>query len=405
MLFAWNGETYGFVSDVLGVGGLGFFDVPGRYAPPRPFESFLLDAAALSPREGRYLFKFAEPMEENAYLDAARLRVFDLPSDWSMVLDERMGTAGPPVTGRPIGYRRSHAPVRATNANGQDVLSLVVERDLQAPPPGAVDARFIGMLEQDQVITLEFGGPIQTDGAVLVADGWVEYPYSQTVFAAWQAGLRYQPASLEARGRDGHWHMVAAEFGYPAGMPRTMALPLPDLPTGTDALRLSSNMEIYWDRLRVVIEEPLPIAMPAAHKPITARVGRTGFAERTTGPQRVPHYAYEARAPYWDAKVQQGFYTSFGDAVPLVSDIDSAVAIIGSGEEVHLEFRAGLPPAPGNRRFFAIEFYGWAKDMDLYTQHGETVAPLPLLDGTDAAARERRARLHTRYNVRFQAGL
>lgn len=405
VLFAWNGETYGFAADVLGVGGLGFFDAPGRYAPPRPFESFLLDAAALSAREGRYHLKLAEPMEENAYLDAARLRVFDLPPGWSMVLDERMGTADPPVTGRPIAYRQSHAPTRATNAVGDDVLPLVAAHDLQAPSPGAVDPRFIGLLAQDQVLTLEFDTPIQAESAVLVADGWIEYPYSQTVFAAWQAGLRYRPASLEARGRDGKWRMAAAEFGYPAGMPRTMALPLADLPAGTDALRLSSNMEIYWDRLRVVIEEPLPIAMPPARRPLGARVGRTGFARRTTGPQRVPHYAYDARAPYWDAKYQRGFYTSFGDATPLVSDIDSAVAIIGSGEEVHLEFRAGLPPAPGDRRFFAIEFHGWAKDMDLYTEHGETVAPLPVLGNADADALERRARLHARYNLRFQAGL
>ncbi len=322
-----------------------------------------------------------------------------------MVLDERMGTADPPVTGRPIAYRRSHAPTRATNSGGEDVLSLIAERDPQAPSPGAADTRFIGLLKQDQVLTLEFRVPIQARGAVLVADGWIEYPYSQTVFAAWQAGLRYRPASLEARGGDGKWRMIAAEFGYPAGMPRTMALPMPDLPAGTDALRLSSNMEIYWDRLRVVMEEPLPIAKPPAQRPLAVRVRRTGFAKRTTGPQRLPHYEYEARAPYWDAKYQRGFYTSFGEAVELISDIDSAVAIIGSGEEIHLEFRAGLPPAAGDRRFFAIEFYGWAKDMDLYTEHGDTVAPLPVLDDIEAEARERRARLHARYNVRFQAGL
>ena len=405
VVFAWNGETYGFVADVLGVGGLGFFDTPGRYAPPRPYESLLLDAADLAPHDGRYRLKLAEPMEENAYLDAARLRVFDLPPDWSMVLDERMGTADPPVTGRPIAYRQSHVPTRATSVDGEDVLSLVTERDLEAPSPGAMDARFIGLLERDQVLTLEFGEPIDADGAVLVADGWIEYPYSQTVFAAWQAGVRYRPASLQARSGNGEWQTVAADFGYPAGMPRTMVLPLPDLPAGTDALRLSSNMEIYWDRVRVVIEEPLPIAMPPARRPVDARVGRTGFARRTTGPQRVPHYDYDARAPYWDAKHQRGFYTSFGDAAPLISEIDSAVAIIGSGEEIHLEFRAGLPPAPGDRRFFAIEFYGWAKDMDLYTQHGDTVSPLPLLQDTAADALERRARLHARYNVRFQAGL
>ena len=88
---------------------------------------------------------------------------------------------------------------------------------------------------------------MDVEGAVLVADGWIEYPYSQTVFAAWQAGLRYQAPTLEARAEDGSWQSVAVEFGYPAGMPRTMALPLVDLPRGTSALRLSSNMEIYWD--------------------------------------------------------------------------------------------------------------------------------------------------------------
>ena len=234
VLFAWNGESYAFVADVLGVGGLGFFNAPGRYAPPRPFESFLLDAAALAPRDGRYLLKFAEPMEETGYLDAARLRVFDLPADFSLVLDERMATADPPATGRPIAYRRSRAPKRATNAVGEDVLSLVAARDLQAPPPGAADPRFIGLLERDQVLTLEFGESIDAEGAVLVADGWIEYPYSQTVFAAWQADKRYRPASLEARGADGEWRMIAADFGYPAGMPRTMALPLPHLPAGTE---------------------------------------------------------------------------------------------------------------------------------------------------------------------------
>ena len=43
--------------------------------------------------------------------------------------------------------------------------------------------------------------------------------------------------------------------------------------------------------------------------------------------------------------------------------------------------------------------------MDLYTEHGDTVAPIPVLDDTDADTLERRARLHARYNVRFQAGL
>ena len=402
VIFAWDGESWRFVSDVLGVGGLGFFVSPGEYGEPRPYEKFLLDEGMLVESNGRYLIKFTEPMEENAYLDAAYIQVYDVPEGWSLVMDERMGILGKRVTGRPITYRRSLNPVRATDSSNNDVLEKVLTADLSAPPPGAVDPRFVGLLAKDQVITLEFDQVIDQPGAVLVADGWVEYPYSQTVFAAWQAGLQYQAATLAARDSTGQWHTVASEFGYPAGMPRKMALPLSSLPSGTDALRLTSNMEIYWDRLQVVFEEPLDTVRAVTLRPVIAGVAKTGFALRTNGPQKVPRYDYAIRSPYWDTKFQRGFYTALGDATPLVTDTDGALAIIGSGEEVHLEFDALPAPPTGMKRHFVLDFRGWTKDMDLYTEHGETVGPLPEIEGID---RDRRESLHARYNVRFQEGL
>ena len=405
VLFAWNGKAFEFVGDVLGGAALGYLEAPGRYAPPRPVEGFLLDAASLVVRDGRYALKLAEPMEENAYLDSARLTVYDLPRGWDMVLDERLAVGGAPATGRHITFRRAVAPVSVTTADGIDVTELAVARDHRAPPPGELDPRFIGMLERDQELTLGFARPLEPEGAVLVADGWIEYPYSQTVFAAWQAGLSYRPATLEARTGDGEWTTLAEQFGYPAGMPRTMALPLPKLPPGTNALRLKSNMEIYWDRLRVVWEEPLEDVVTATLAPVTARVARTGFAERTTGPQRLPHYDYGKRSPYWDAKAPQGLYTSFGDARELVRDTDGALAIISSGEEVHLEFDAPPEAPPGHRRFFRIVFHGWAKDMDLYTLDGDTLDPMPVPEGADPSMLAKRDRLHARYNVRFRQGL
>ena len=403
VFFVWDGSKFRFVSDVLGGGALGYLSAPGSYAPPRPVEGYLLDSTQMAPREGRYRVKFAEPMEENAYLDAARLTLYDLPEDWSMVLDERLAVGGAPATGRPIYFRRAQLPASVVAADGTDVTTLATALDRRAPPLAATDPRFIGLLAEDQALTLSFNAPLPTEGAVLVADGWIEFPYSQTVFAAWQAGLRYRAPTLEARGADGLWQPIAVEFGYPAGMPRTMALPLPALPPGTDALRLSSNMEIYWDRLRVAWEEPLDAAEQTL-APSLARVARTGFAKRTTGPQRQPHYDYHDRSTFWDAKVARGFYTALGDAVELVRNIDGALAIIGSGEEIHLEFPAQPAPAPGHRRYYALRFHGWAKDMDLYTQHGDTVGPLPAPAGADAALLAKRDQLHVRYNVRFQAG-
>lgn len=402
VIFTWDGESWRFVSDVLGVGGLGFFVSPGEYGEPRPNEKYLLDDGMLVESNGRYLIKLTEPMEENAYLDAAHIQVYDMPEGWSLVMDERMGILGEQVTGRPITYRRSIDPVRATDSSNNDALEKVLTADLSAPSPGAVDPRFIGLLAEDQVITLEFDQAIDQPGAVLVADGWVEYPYSQTVFAAWQAGIQYQAATLTARDSTGLWHTVVSEFGYPAGMPRKMALPLSNLPPGTDALRLTSNMEIYWDRLQVVFEEPLESVRVVTLRPVIAGVAKTGFALRTNGPQKVPRYDYANRSPYWDTKYQRGFYTALGDATPLVTDIDGALAIIGGGEEIHLEFDVLPAPPAGMKRHFVLDFRGWTKDMDLYTEHGETVGPLPEIEGID---RDHRESLHARYNVRFQEGL
>ena len=405
VVFAWDGSSYRFVSDVLGVGGLGFLSAPGVYAPPRPFERYLMEPNQLRARNGHYLIKLTEPMEEAAYLDAATIQVYDLPDGWSLALDERMSVGDPQVTGRGITYRRSATPSRVTNQRGEDVTNLVSGRDSRAPEPGTIDHRFIGLLAENQVLTLEFEEPIDTAGAVLLAYGWLEYGYSQTVFAAWQAGKRYQAPSLEARDRNGIWQPLLQEFGYPAGMPKQMAIPLTNLPSGTTTIRLSSNMEIYWDRLQIVWEEPLADIIPTTIQPVVARIGKIGFPKRTTGLQRLPYYDYYDRSPYWDTKYQAGFYTALGDAHELIEKVDGALAIIGGGEEIHLEFPALAPVQPGNRRYFVLDFRGYAKDMDLYTEHGETIEPLPRSDTLDTHGLAQRDRLHERYNVRFQAGL
>ena len=409
VLFAWDGTEFAFVSDVLGGAALGYLGSvaegggEGLYAPPRPVESYLLSHDALTARDGYYQLKLGEPMEENVYLDAARLTVFDLPPGWDMVLDERLATGGAPATGEPIYFRHALSPVQVVNGSGADVTDLAQAKDRAAPPPGDLDHRFVGLLAEDQRLTLEFDAPLP-DNAVLVADGWIEYPYSQTVFAAWQAGLSYRPPDLEARGADGTWHTVQEAFGYPAGMPRTMAFRLPELPAGTSALRITSNMEIYWDRLRVVKEEMPDNVRVTELAPEVATVARTGFAKRTTGSQRLPHYDYANRSTYWDAKVPRGFYTALGDAMELATEVDGALAIFGSGEEIHLEFRA-VPEVPGGgKRYYAARFHGWAKDMDPYTGDGQTVGPLPVLEDATADQLARRDALHGRYNVRFEAG-
>jgi hypothetical protein len=408
VLFVWNGERFEFVSDLLGVGGLGYMVAPGEYAPPRPRESFLLPEGLAQPRNGRFQLKVAEPMEEACYLDHLALVAYDLPPGWSMTLDERMNIAGLEPTGEPRFYRYELVPVRAVNDRGDDVASLVIVADHVAAPVGEVDHRFIGRLAREHVLTVEFDRPIDQPPAdapgarpILVIDGWIEYPYSQTMFAAWQAKASYDAPTLEARGDDGQWLTVQEHFGYPAGMPRQMSVPLDGLPRGTAALRLRTNQEIMWDRLAIAYAEPCPAARVTGLPLVAADLEQRGFAHRTSGPQRLPQYDYQRRVPLWDCKVLSGWYTAYGSVLPLLANSDGGLAIFGSGEEVQAEFdgSAMIPLPPGWTRFIVLESVGWCKDMDLYTQHGETLEPLPGGKSSSDAFT-----LHNQYNTRHHSG-
>ena len=72
VLFAFDGTRFRFVTDILGVGGIGFLERPGVYSAPHPHERVLLPEGTLAAHDGRYSFVLGEPMEEVAYLDQRR---------------------------------------------------------------------------------------------------------------------------------------------------------------------------------------------------------------------------------------------------------------------------------------------------------------------------------------------
>lgn len=406
VIFAWNGERFDFVSDILGVGGIGFFQSPGQYAEPRPWEYFRFPVGTALPKDGRIPIKITEPMQEIAYIDTTRLHIYDLPVGWSVAMDERMFTGGgPQPDGSPIFYQPANTlwPVSVINDRGQDVLDALSAVDGIAADPGQRDHRFLGRLAADHVMELDFGQVINPEGIqpVLWASGWVEYPYSQTVFAAWQAGADYRPPSLSAF-HDGQWSVVYEQFGYPAGMPREMTLPLMALPPNTTKLRIEGNWEVYWDAVGIIDAEAMPAeAVVHVLSPIEARLAKTGFARRDTLAQRRPYYDYEDRSAFWDTHYQSGYYTALGPVMELVAHQNNAFVIVGPGEELHLEFDAPDQINQGEQ-VVVLETRGYAKDKDLYTLTGETVAPLPYTPG--AGDRSVRDKLHERYMTRYQGG-
>ena len=431
VIFAWNGQEHAFVTDCLGVGGLGYLVGAERqangalkpvYAPPRPWERVVLGGAdALQAVQGSYDVRLTEPMEEACYLDAASLRAYDVPEGWHVALDERMGINGPGPTGQVHAYRTAVVPVRAMAQAGAAVLvdatAALAARDGAAAPLGAPDPRFIGRLAEPAMLTLEFGVPLAgaaprpdapraapAGTPVLLLDGWVEYPYCQTNFAMWQAGVSAEAPSLDALDpATGAWVELVPQYGYPAGMQRQcmFMLPADRMPPGCTTLRLRTTMELYVDRVQVAWLEPCA-QLAVQEAPLWHAACRfAGYPQRVPQPQRRPDYQYASRTPLWDCRAQVGFYTQYGPCTPLLAKTDDACAVFGPGEEVELRFAAVAPPAAGMQRTWVLDVNGWCKDMDRYTGQGVELSPMPTRNGTMSA--EARA-LQQQFNTRFAGG-
>jgi hypothetical protein len=383
LLFVWNGERFEFVTDFLGVGGLGFFLEPGVYAPPDPTENVRIPPGMVATRDGRYLLRIAEPLEEVTYLDQLELLVYDHPSGQEIWPDERFAAQEPLPTGLPLAVETRIHPVAARDDRGQDVLDRVVDTDRHFVDP-PIDQRFTGFAE-DHWVELDFGDRLRDLPAgrplILYLYGWVEYTYSHVNFAAYQAGLALRAPSIELPDGEGGWRTVVPDMGFPAGLPRMMTVDVTalDLPSNR-RVRIRSNMEIFWDEIFLAPEaggeEATVHRIPAE----VAEIRFLGYPREYSPDGGIPTlYDYHRVDPGLPYKIMAGDYTRFGDVRELLSRVDDRFVILGRGEEIALEFDASdLPPLPGGwSRTLVLHSDGYCKDMDLYTAFPDTVGPLP----------------------------
>ena len=80
MIWTWNGQKIGFITDVLGVAPLGASDGEGSYFPVDHDEYVPIPAAALAPRDGQYDIRVTEELSEVTYLDQVELYAVDHPA-------------------------------------------------------------------------------------------------------------------------------------------------------------------------------------------------------------------------------------------------------------------------------------------------------------------------------------
>jgi tetratricopeptide (TPR) repeat protein len=406
-LFAWNGERYEFIADMLGAGVVGHWIGPNQRDIPRPVEYIKIprnvvrvkenphfsqtqgevghpaDARRLTPDAGVLSFRLMEPLEEAVYLDQVRLLAVDHPADIDVYPNEYFASNPPYPEFKVVVSRDARPPAGAWDEHGHNVLP-----DLRAH-------RFFGDFELTQfagfakthTLTLDLGEPYEGGPLWLLMHGEIEYFTANSMYAAAQSKLEPVSPYVEAQIADGSWKRVTDDMGFPAGGPRTMTADLTGkLPKRTQKIRITTNLQIYWDSILINrtpqlasrLQTPRLTQIPL----LRADLEFHGYPYKIEGlPPGNVHYIYEKTSATGPYTRPQGTYTRYGDVLPLLTAIDDKLAVFGSGDEVRLDFDPSkLPALPsGWVRDYFFAANGYEKDMDFYAAEGNYVAPLPFL--------------------------
>ena len=384
-LYAWNGEEYEFVKDVLWRSGLGMpTGIMGgttSYAFADASDDYLkIPGKSLKPKNGIYSLQVTSELWETIYIDKLELVAVDHPDSLDIFVPEQFGP--PPFPGLEIlKVKDKHLPVSAQDSHGNDVLSFISQKDdnyLSSFKPG----NYQGITEMTDLI-IDPGDPGSADNLFLFMTGWI-FPTDASINVAISQSdnIRVFPPVIQVINKNGEWETVINNPGFPMGKNKTVIADLSGkFITKDHRIRIRTNMEIYWDQ--IFFSENLPdagVVLTVMH-PVSADLHFRGFSRLyRKGGRYGPHwfdYADVEKGQKW--RDLTGSYTRFGDVLPLLSESDNKYIISNAGDETTVEFNAAsLPPlTKGWKRDFLIRSVGWVKDGDLNTAFGNAVLPLP----------------------------
>ncbi|WP_044891791.1 CRTAC1 family protein [Opitutus terrae] len=385
VLFTWNGERFEFITDFAGVGGMGYLAAPGEYSFPQPIDHVKIAPEQLRARNGFFELRITEPMEESAYVDRLELLAIDHPAGWAVFPDERLTVTGPAPTRELLAIERPIFPDRAVGPDGADCTDHLRRADRRYAFEPVLDRRFFGFCER-HTLELDFGDRLAAvlpgERVWLFITGYLEYPYSQTTYAAGQASVAWEPIRVEQRQPDGSWRTIVPDAGALGGMSRTMTVDLTGLITSGPGcqLRVTSNLEMFYDQIFLGIPVPRERVHVHALPVAAAELRYVGFPREVSPDGRLPLiYDYQQIEPTAPFHQLRGSYTRYGDVRELLTEFDDQFALMNSGDEIAAKFDATqLPPLPtGMTRSFVLVSHAYCKDMDLYTGTPQTLEPMP----------------------------
>ncbi|MBZ5549989.1 MAG: CRTAC1 family protein [Acidobacteriia bacterium] len=435
-LFGWDGTHYALVGDMLGAGVVGHWVGPGERNIARPTEYIKIDRNVLREKYESHVsqnrgnvghplpddshpmlsFRFMEPLEESVYLDQVELLAVDHPANVDVYPNEYFASDPPYPPFKVVFSRDAQPPAGAWDEHGHDVLPILLAHryfgDFKV-------LSFAGFTEPHS-LELDLGEPYRGGPLWLLMHGEIEYFTATSMYAADQAHLTPFAPYVEAlvsneNGEKGKWVRVIDDLGFPAGGARTMTADLTGkLPHGTQRIRLTTNLQIYWDNILVSRASQDQSARLTSVPLARADLGFHGFPLKIEDqPPGNVKYIYEKTSATGPYTRPAGAYTRYGDVRPLLAATDDKFAVFGSGDEVALDFDpAKLPALPqGWVRDYFFAAHGYEKDMDFYAYRGDTVEPLPYRDmgtypypGKAFPADADHINYQLEYNTRFMSG-
>ncbi|HEX6902247.1 MAG TPA: FG-GAP-like repeat-containing protein [Thermoanaerobaculia bacterium] len=374
-LYAWNGDRFEFVTDLLWNSPIGLPVAPGVYAGADPDEIVRVDGAR--PDGGVYRLRVTEELWEAAFFDAVRLWVVDHPAEVEVASSLKV-IPGQRQPVRVLAARDLRPVAAAWDGAGEDVTQRVRARD-EVYASGYKASPYQGVAPA-WTFTFDLGeapsAPVRLhlDGWVFPADASLNMAVSQ------RPDLPNLPPRLEVETAKG-WETLLPAMGFPAGKTKTMVVDTPPLPTGARRLRIVTSLWLGWDRIAWTVRpadaEPV---IQARLAPRRADLRYRGFSELFRRSPNGPHsYDYQKTSKESPWIPFPGRYTRYGDVRELLDVADDRSVILAPGDEIDLEFdTASLPPVPrGWTRTVFLQSQGWDKDADRNTFEAQTMEPLP----------------------------
>ncbi len=379
-LFARGAEGWSYVSDLIGAAALGIPESPGLGVDADHDELITLAPGLPAPLDGALHLRLVEPLEEVLYLDAVSLLAVDHPTGTELVPRERYQFTPPRDPTGLILLEDPQPLVGAWDDRGNDLSESLRSRDGTAA--ATWDRAQLGGFAEEHAMILDLGEAPPDSPVLLILDGWVRYATVEEMEAAAAVGVAPLGPALEVQTPAGEWRVVTDSAGFPAGRPKTMTLDLSGAFEGErQRVRLTTNLQLYWDRIRV--DRSGGKAPERVHAvPLSeARLWRSGYPLATQSGDAEPlaldgeHF----RWPPLGFVVAPGNYTRLGPVTPLLTTADDHLVVMSHGEAVDLAFdSAGLAPPPeGFTRSYAVLTEGWMKDQEPGTLAGDRVGPLP----------------------------